>query len=153
MKSIVVYATKSGNTKKVAAALASELGCPLTEVSDESDVPALDLDGYDLVLLGTGIYRGQPHPALLSFIDTINVGRGKSFALFMTCFGWGKGVADKNVVDTLSSALGGKGQRLLDNHFSCFGGGMGFVKRGHPDASELDEARKWARRIVQSTPF
>jgi flavodoxin len=150
MKSIVLYSTKSGNTEKVAKAIADELTCPCVKVTPNYDVFSLDLDAYDIVFIGTGIYKGQPHQDLLHYLQTANIKGKKQFALFMTCFGWGKGIADRNVIDTLTDALQSKGQRLLANHYSCFGGGLGFVKRGHPDKQELDEAKAWARALTKT---
>ena len=146
MKSIVVYSTRSGNTKKVAEAIASELNCLCLRITSDSLTGSIN--DYDTVFIGTGIYKGQPHPDLLNCLQTMRLNGKKQFALFMTCFGWGKNVADKNVIDTLGGALDANGQRMLNNHYSCFGGGLGFVKPGHPDAEELDAAKKWAREIA-----
>ena len=128
MKSIVVYSTRSGNTKKVAEAIASELSCPCLRIT--SDSLTVSINDYDTVFIGTGIYKGQPHQDLLSYLQTMRLNCKKQFALFMTCFGWGKNVADKNVIDTLGGALDANGQRMLNNHYSCFGVGLEFVKRG-----------------------
>jgi flavodoxin len=149
VKPIVLYSTRSGNTEKVAKAIASELNCECIKISSDFDSSAIDFDDYDMVFVGTGIYKGKPHKDLINYLSGISLRNSKKFALFMTCFGWGKGIADKNVVDTIRAVLDAKGQRMLSNHFSCFGGGLGFVKRGHPDALELDAARKWAREIVK----
>ncbi len=146
MKPIVVYSTRSGNTRKVAEAIASELNCPCLRIT--SDSSTVSINDYDTVFIGTGIYKGQPHQDLLNYLDTTINGK-KQFALFMTCFGWGKRIADKNVIDTLQGILEAKGQRMLNNPYSCFGGGLGFVKRGHPDAEELDAAKKWAREMLE----
>jgi menaquinone-dependent protoporphyrinogen IX oxidase len=147
VKAVVVYATRSGNTKKVAEAVASELNCPCLQIT--SDSSTVRIDEYDTVFIGTGIYKGQPHQDLLNYLQTMRVNGKKRFTLFMTCFGWDKNVADKNVIGTLKVALEANGQRMIDNHFSCFGGGLGFVKRGHPDAEELYLAKKWAREIAE----
>lgn len=147
MKPLVIYSTRSGNTRKVAEAIASELNCPCLQIT--SDSQSVNINDNDIVFIGTGIYKGQPHQDLLSYLQTISPNGKTQFALFMTCFGWGKGIADKNVIDTLQGALQAKGQRMLDNPYSCFGGGLGFVKRGHPDAHELDAAKKWAREIAK----
>ncbi len=147
MKPIVVYSTRSGNTKKAAEAIASELNCPCLRIT--SDSSTVDISDYDIVFIGTGIYKGQPNQDLLGYLQTMRLNGKKQFALFMTCFGWGKNIADKNVIDTLRGALDASGQRILNNHFSCFGGGLGFVKRGHPDAQELDAAQKWAKEIAK----
>ncbi len=150
MKSIVLYCTKSGNTQKVAEAIASELNCSCMHITDASESSSLNLNGYDAVFIGTGIYKGQPHKDLLNYLQTINLYGRRRFALFMTCFGWGKGVADKNVIDTLTAVLEAKGQRLLGNSYCCFGGGLGFVKRGHPDSAELDAAKMWAKELIMT---
>ncbi len=147
MKPIVVYSTRSGNTKKIAEAIASELNCPCLRIT--SDCSTVSINDYDTVFIGTGIYKGQPHQDLLSYLQTTRLNGKKQFALFITCFGWGKNIADKNVIDTLRGALDAKGQRMLSNPYSCFGGGLGFVKRGHPDTEELDAAKKWAREKVR----
>ncbi len=148
MKPIVIYSTKSGNTEKVANAIAAELACPCIKISADTRPSAVDLEPYDLVFMGTGIYKGQPSADLLSYIQNISPKSSRRFALFVTCFGWGKEIADENVVGTLKAALAAKGQRMLDNRFSCFGGGLGFVKRGHPNAEELADAKKWANELA-----
>jgi flavodoxin len=147
MKSIVVYSTRSGNTRKVAEGIASELNCPCLRIS--SDSLTVSINDYDTVFIGTGIYKGQPHQDLLSYLQSMRLNGKKQFALFMTCFGWGKNMAEKNVIDTLRGVLDANGQRMLNNHYSCFGGGLGLVKRGHPDAQELDSAKKWAKEIAK----
>jgi flavodoxin len=147
MKPIIIYGTKSGNTEKVAQAIATELNCPCIKVPDKTG--SVDLNNYDTVFIGTGIYKGQPNADLLSYLQDANLKTRKQFALFMTCFGWGKGVADQNVIETLTQVLASKGQNMLSNRFSCFGGGLGgLVKRGHPDKEELAAAKKWAKNIT-----
>ena len=54
-KTVVVYQSKTGYTKKYAAALAERLNCTLLE---GSKVTVRDLSGYDTILLGGGIYAG-----------------------------------------------------------------------------------------------
>jgi flavodoxin len=148
MKQIVIYATKSGNTEKVANAIAAELGCPCIKISTDTSPSTVNLEPYDLVFMGTGIYKGQPSADLLSYLQSSSLKSSRRFALFVTCFGWGKEIADQNVVASLKSAVAAKGQHMLDNRFSCFGGGLGLVKRGHPDTGELADAKKWAKELV-----
>lgn len=146
MNPAVIYSTRSGNTKKVAEAIASQLNCPCLQIT--SDSTTTSINDYDMVFIGTGIYKGQPQQDLLNYLQTMQPNGKKQFALFTTCFGWGKEIAAKNVTDLLSNALQATGQRLLANSFSCFGGGLGFVKRGHPDKHELEEAKAWARALI-----
>jgi flavodoxin len=145
VKTTVLYSTRSGNTRKVAEAISSELNCPCLRITKHSDFSAANLNDFDKVFLRTGIYKGQPNADLLNYLKGTPINGKKQFALFMTCFGWGKGIADKNTIDNIQRILESKGQRLLRNSFSCFGGGLGFVKRGHPNIDELKEAGKWAK--------
>lgn len=76
MKTIVVYKSKYGSTKKYAEWLAESLGCGIKEN------PALgDILGYDAVIYGGGIYAGRINGAKLI---TKNLGKlsGKKLALF-----------------------------------------------------------------------
>jgi flavodoxin len=151
VKPAVVYSTRSGNTKKVAEAIAHELNCPCFRITKHSDFSATNLNDFDTVFLGTGIYKGQPHADLLNYLKNTTISGKKQFALFITCFGWGKGIADKNTIDILQRILESKGQRVLGNSYSCFGGGLGLIKRGHPNMNELKEAGKWAKELNSSS--
>ncbi|MDF2540829.1 MAG: flavodoxin [Herbinix sp.] len=52
-KTIVIYSSKSGFTKKYAQWLVEELHCDLKEASS---VSASDLDAYDTIIYGGGLY-------------------------------------------------------------------------------------------------
>jgi flavodoxin len=137
---IVIYSTKSGNTKKVAEEIADELKCPLTEVTKDSDFSTLNLSDFDLVYIGTGIYRDHPNENLVSFLRTAEFGNQK-LALFMTWLGLRKG--DKDVFDKIDGILETKGRRLLGNYFEC----RGDFPNGYPDARDFEKARNWAKKV------
>ena len=65
MKSIVIYTSKSGNTKKIAEAVAGELGC---EVLDFASLGELNLNEFDFVALGYYIDQGSPEKEFKKFI-------------------------------------------------------------------------------------
>ena len=54
----VVFSSVTGNTRRVAAALAESTGDPLLRVSDMADPAA-----FDVLALGFWVRRGQPDPA------------------------------------------------------------------------------------------
>jgi len=85
-----------------------------------------------MVIVGTGICKEQSHKDLINSLDGMSLRSSKKFALFMTCFSWGRGITDKNVINAMRMALDAKGQRMLSDSFSCFGGGLVFVKRVTP---------------------
>ena len=76
MKTIVVYKSKYGYTKKYAEWIASSLGCDIKENASFDDIAA-----YDAVIFGGGIYAGRINGASLI---TKNFGKlaGKKLALF-----------------------------------------------------------------------
>lgn len=68
MKALVVYSSKSGNTKKLAEALFATLQCEkkLTSVADNPDP-----SGYDFVAVGFWLMAGKPDPATQDFLPKI----------------------------------------------------------------------------------
>jgi len=64
----------------------------------------------------------------------------------MTWAGGGK--SDVLTFNRVKQLLEAKNQRLLDHCFKCFGKTFGLVRRGHPDAQDLAEARKWASKMA-----
>jgi flavodoxin len=76
MSAIVIYSTQSNNTKKVADAVAEELGCESKNVKDAGDI-----SGFDTVAVGFWYQAGQPDPASQKFLATL---AGKKVFLFGT---------------------------------------------------------------------
>ncbi|WP_107788388.1 flavodoxin family protein [Campylobacter concisus] len=79
MKSIVIYTSKSGNTKKIAEAVASELSCKAINFVDASE---LNLSEFDFIALGYYIDQGSPEKEFKKFI-TQNV-KDKKMGFFIT---------------------------------------------------------------------
>jgi len=137
---IVLYSTKAGNTKKVAQEIAGELNCPIKEITKGSDFSAVNLRDFDMVFIGTGIYRSHPNEDLVSFLNSAEFGN-QQFALFLTWLRLGKG--DKAVFDKIDGVLKAKGRKLLSSYFEC----RGDYPNGYPDARDFDDARKWASKV------
>jgi flavodoxin len=148
MKTVVVYSTRSGNTEKVAQEIASELDCQTIKISKDSSSAILELNDFDLVFIGTGIRGGEPREELLSYLERVEFkDSNRHFALFIT---WcGGGISDKLVFERISQVLQAKNQKLLDNCYKCLGQ-FSLFRRGHPNASELLSARKWAKELEQT---
>ncbi len=139
-KPVVLYSTKGGNTRKVAEEIASELNCPIKEVTKDFDSSTINLKEFDLVLIGTGIYRDHPNEDMMRFLQSAELGN-QQFALFMT---WLKlRTGDKDIFFKIDQLLERKGRKLLESSFEC----LGDHRVGHPDSVELDAARKWARKV------
>jgi flavodoxin len=142
MNSIVIYSTHRSNTEKVALAIAQAANCKSVKLTENFDVSTLPLDGYDTVILGTGIRGGEPYIELLSFLKTTDLGSGKRFLLFMT---WaGGGASNKLAYEVVKKALEAKGQHLDPDYFICLGKTFWLTHRGRPNDADLAEAKKWA---------
>lgn len=149
MRSIIIYSSKSGNTKKIADSMASQIGCEAIRITADSPQPTVDLEGYDLVLVGTGLFAGTPNEDLVQYLRNLNLKTTKLFALFIT---WGGAPrTDKLALTRLRTLLESKRQKVLEDHFACYGGWKGILmKRGHPKPEEIKAAGEWAKKLIDS---
>jgi len=130
MKSLVVYYSYSGNTKKVAKVLAEILKAK-GEV-DELELVALDESGsflgqcsrafrhikariqdvnfdlskYDLICFGTPVWAFGPAAALNTYLDKCSGIKGKQIILFST---YGSGTGKERCLDYAQKILSSKG--------------------------------------------
>lgn len=140
---IVLYSTKGGSTKRIAVEIASELNCQCTEITKHSDSSTINLSDFDLVLIGTGIYRKCPNADMVRFLEAANLNGNKQFGLFLTWFKLEEN--DRVVFHKIDGILEAKGKKLLDGYFEC----LGDCSRGHPNAEDLSAARKWVSKIAK----
>lgn len=133
----VIYYSKSGNTGKLADAMAKELGVQATEVKT-----ATFDRGPDILFLGTGCYGGQPGKDMVKLIETSDF-RGRKVALFGTS-GGGEG----NEVKAMAVALKTKGADVV-GQFYCRGQIALLFSHGHPNEADLAAARKFAREMAR----
>lgn len=132
MKSMVIYYSYSGNTKKVAKTLVEALKAK-GEV-EELELQALDesksffgqcgrafqhkrariadvktdLSGYDLVCFGTPIWAFAPTPAMNTYLDKCTGIQGKEVVLFCT---YGSGTGRDKCLDYMQKILADKGAK------------------------------------------
>jgi len=75
MRPVVIFASSSGNTEKVALAIAEALQCPaapLRQVNDHgTPLTPERWQTYDLFLLGSGIIAGHFSEKIKEFMETI----------------------------------------------------------------------------------
>lgn len=147
-KSLVLYASSSGNTEKVAKVISNELACSSVKLDEEFNCNDINLKEYDLIIIGTGIYAGKPHKNLVKFLKSIDEKTSKKFALFITWFGRGNG--DKQIFNACKEMLIEKNQIVIEDYFQCYGEGFVFVRKGHPNQEELLQAKNWVKTILKS---
>ena len=134
----VVYYSMCGNTKKVAEAIAAELGVKAESVKEKQE---LAKDSF--VFLGSGCYAFRPGGKLRKFIAE-NDFKGRQVALFGTS---GNGRGDE--VRTMEELLKPKGA-LIRGSFYCQGKSFFLFYRGHPSQKELAKAREFANEMKKS---
>ena len=158
MKSLIVYYSFSGNTRKVAEVLKEvlskkgEVNIFRLEAEDESNnffiqcIRAFikkrarikqapqDTAGYDLICIGTPVWAFNFTPALRTFFSEVKL-TGKKIALFC-CSGGGKG----KTLEKMKEELAG----------NTFLGEIAFVEPLRKNREEnAREAAKWAVSIME----
>ena len=132
----VIYYSLTGNTRRVAEAIAAEL-----DVAAE-DVKAKDrLAADSIVFLGAGRYGPLRGWGLKRFIEG-NDFHGRKVALFGT-----SGDGTGREVEALAELVAAKGAEIAGTFF-CTGELLFLVNRDHPTGKDLENARRFAREMA-----
>ena len=136
MKVAVRYYTKTGNTKRLAEAVAAAVGAEALPI----DVPVDE--AVDVLFLGNSYYAFSIDPEVRKFVaslDKAKIGRIVSFgsaAMLNSTRKKVKAEADKVGIPT------------DEREFHCKGEFKG-VHKGKPDENDLKAAAEFARKIVE----
>ena len=133
MNFLVVYFSRGGKTRKVAEAIAQELGCEAVDVKKETP----DVSGVELLTVGSGEY-GWLHKTLQGFLDSLQPSSNKKAAVFATAAG-----PKPKCIRVIQEALETKGYKVISS-FKCRGQLLFFLNRGHPTEDDLKNARAFA---------
>lgn len=128
----VVYYSETGNTRKVAEAIAAQLGVIAKDVGVAGVVPH---DAF--VFLGMGCYRGELPGAVRAFISE-NRFRGRKIAIFSTS-ALGQD-AERRKLEKQLEQLGA----VIVRSFKCRGRFLD-INKEHPTWLELKKAAWFAR--------
>ena len=135
MKIAVRYYTKTGNTKRLAEAIAKAVGTEALPISTPVTEPV------DILFLGNSYYAFTIDPEVWQFVASLDrktVGKIVNFgsaALMNSTYKKVKAVADK------------AGIPMDEREFHCKGQFKGMHK-GKPDESDLKAAADFARKIM-----
>lgn len=133
----VRYYTKTGNTKRLAEAVAKELGVEALPISSPVE------DKVDYLFLGNSYYAFNIDPEVKSFIGSLDknkVGKIVNFgsaAMLNSTYKKVKAEADK------------VGIPMLDKEFHCKGEFKG-IHKGRPNDDDIKEAVKFAKSIKET---
>jgi flavodoxin len=147
MKSIVIYYSQSGNTEKIAQAVATGLG---TKTIKLGEVIPNTLTGYDIIAIGSPVHGGAPNKKVLDFISQMPNLPGKKAGLFCTKSMFG----DKPTLSAMQKGIEAKGMVFAGSYcavgLSRFIGDFGprIFHRGHPSKEELAKAEEFGRGLL-----
>ncbi|MHA1927050.1 MAG: flavodoxin family protein [Candidatus Thorarchaeota archaeon] len=146
---LVVFSYHHKNTEKIANVFAKVLDA---QIQTPRQVSLEQVQGYDLVGFGSGIYGDEHHKTLLELADKLpQVTDNKAF-IFSTSAIMGKDKVAKDHM-TLRRNLQSKGYIIVDE-FACKGFNtnsflkyMGGMNKSRPNAEDLKHAEEFAQRL------
>lgn len=144
MKSVVIYASRSGNTRTVAEAVAEVLGQHgAVELYGVDEAPAV-VPSADLVVIGgptEGHGLSEPMKAYLGRLEADSI-RGRAVASFDTRVDWPRWLSG-SAADHIADALRERGAHLVGEEGS-------FIVSMKPELEpgELDRVRGWADQLA-----
>jgi flavodoxin len=137
MRFAVRYYTQTGNTKRLAEAIADEIGVEALPITVRVD------EAVDVLLLGNSYYAFSIAPEVASFVSSLSkdkVGKIVNFGTAAMMNSTYKKV--RKVANTV-------GIPVLDEEFHCRGEFKG-MNKGRPDENDLKAAREFARRLKET---
>ena len=100
MNTCVVYFSRTGNTKRLAQAIADMAKVPIFDIA--GTLPST-IETYDLIILGTPVEGSSPAKETKTFIEGMSKMEGKKAILFCTYRIFGNNRTMKAMEKTLSS--------------------------------------------------
>jgi flavodoxin len=158
---LVLYSYHHHNTEKVAKVIARVLDA---QIRAPQEIGPEELQAYDLVGFGSGIYSERHHQSLLDLADRMQQAAGGRAFIFstsgapsMALKGEQLGVTTQRFHSALRERLRAKGYAVVGeflcpglntNSFLKYFGGL---NKGHPDAEDLQHAEEFAQRLKVDT--
>ena len=130
----VRYYTKSGNTKRLAEAVAAELGVEALPISVPVD------EKVDILFLGNSYYAFTIDPEVRAFVSRLDKNKVGKIANF------GSAAMLNSTFKKVKAEAAKVGIEMLDKEFHCKGEFKG-INKGRPNADDLKAAAAFARSI------
>jgi flavorubredoxin len=132
----LIYASRSGNTKKLAIAVAKGAGIAAQSVDEAGEI-----DGIDTLFVGASVYAGKIDGKLREFLRKIKRGDAKSVVVF------GSAAGNRSAADEIREILAAQDIPVSERVFQCRGSFL-LANRGRPNAEDLARAEAFAREIA-----
>ena len=148
MKSIIIYYSQTGNTRKIARAIHRGARTLLEKchIAPIKEVKPKDLDNYDLIGLGSPVWMGAEPPNVRLFTESLPDQKGKHLFSFCT-----HGTMPELYFPTVVRRLKSRNYTVIGTR-DWYGGSPGpepYYTDGHPDEIDLKEAEEFGREMVE----
>jgi flavodoxin len=134
----VRYLSKSGNTEKVARAIAQAAGVTAQALTEPGG--STIEEETDVLFLGAAVYAFGIDEAVTAFIEGLDT-RVKKVVVFSTT------AVVKSAYPHIKKLLNARGIPLLEQEFNCRGA-FTFMHKGRPNAADLEQAASFARSVI-----
>ena len=136
MKVAVRYYTKTGNTKKLAEAVAAKLGVQAQPISDTVD------EKVDILFLGNSYYAFNIDPEVRDFVRSLDKEKVGCIVNF------GSAAMLNSTYKKVKAEADRAGIPMSEKEFHCRGEFKG-IHKGRPNAEDLKAAAAFAEEIVK----
>lgn len=145
---LITISIHHNNTQKVAEAMADVLDA---DIKTPSEVSPEDIESYDCIGFGSGIYDGKHHKSIFSLIEKLPQQKEKSAFIFSTAT-----IIYMKMHKDLKNALTEKGFTIVDEYM-----GKGFINysitkyffgglnKGRPNENDLEKAKEFAQNLLE----
>jgi len=130
----VRYATRAGNTEKLANALAEAIGAKAENVS----VPLVEK--VDILFLGNSLYAGKPDPSVVEFIKN----EAKNIGVIVN---FGSSASLRSTYKKIKEVADEYGIKMYEKEFICPGSFL-FMHKGRPGDQDLSGIAEFAKSAL-----
>jgi len=134
----VIYATKTGNTKKLAEAVARGAGVFAAPVDKAGAI-----QNADILFVGASLYAGGIDGKLRAFLAALPKNEVRRVAVF------GSAMQDNSARNEIGNVLAAQGIPVLEKEFFCNGSFL-FFHKNRPNEQDLLNAEAFARELLAS---
>jgi hypothetical protein len=153
MKALIICCSDyKNNTEKIAKIFAEKTNSDLINIRDVNDI---NIENYDLIGFGSGVYKESLSPKIFKLVDKLNL-RNKNVFVFST-----SGIGMKFYNNSLIKLLKTKGA-INKGSFACKGSFnakeftnikifdiVGRFSQGHPNSKDFKKAEKFIVSLVE----
>lgn len=135
MKTAIRYYTRSGNTEKLALAIAEALNLTAETIAEKLT------EKTDILFLGCSYYAFDMDSEVKKFLSENKKNIGK-----VVCFG--TSAMMKSMAKPMKKVTDALGIEVSDDEFHCRGA-FGPANKGRPNAEDLSDAKAFAMKVME----